>query len=296
MKFPSRSILRSRWKTILATLLIAISGFSLGTFANRVVVQQVQSIGGNHVTVPAPELKVLNTIWNTELNSSRVTGLILNLTTTGASGATGSKLYQVEVQVSCLTGTTVSPNCAVGTTLVTLPVNMNGAAVLIPVSISPSIDPETTEIDDLSFIVTGAPADLIMNFCHTVIVACWTGVPPPLPPKPDFALFAQTSTGGPLTLPLPTATVPGGTSSVSVTKVVASLGGYAGVVTLAAIAPPVLSVTFSTNPVLVPANGAVTSTETITATTATPPGLYVVVNEAFDCCHFHTFPVFVNVV
>jgi hypothetical protein len=56
MKFPSRSILRSRYKTIFATLLIAISAFAIGTYANRVVVQQVQSIGGNHVTVPAPEL------------------------------------------------------------------------------------------------------------------------------------------------------------------------------------------------------------------------------------------------
>ncbi len=294
MNFPSRSILRSSWKSILAMLLIAISGFSLGTFANQVIVQQVQSIGGNHVTVPAPELKVLNTFWNTELNSSRVTGLILNITTTAPSGATGSKLYQVEVQVSCLTGTTVSPNCAVGTTLVSLPVNLNGASVLIPLSIAPSIDPETTEIDDLSFIVTGTPDKAFCPF--QLAFGCWQILPPPKPPPPDFALFAQTSTGGPLTLPLPPPGSPAPTS-VSVVKVVQSLNFYTGTVTLTAlVAPPDLVVTFSPGAVLVPPNIAVTSTETISTTAATMPGLHIITNIGSDGILWHTFTIFVNVV
>ncbi len=292
MQFPDRSALRRRWKTILATLLIAISGFSLGTFANRVVVQQVQSIGGNHVTVPAPELQVLNTIWNTDLNSSRVTGLILNLTTTSSSGATGSKLYQVEVQVSCLTGTAVSPNCAVGTVLVTLPVNLNGASVLVPVAITPSIDPETTEIDDLSFIVTGAPADLIMNTC--IAIACWTLPQPPIC-KPDFALFTQTTAGGPLILPLSPPGSPAPTS-VSVTKIVQSFCKYTGLVTLSAVAPPDLVVTFSPGAVLVPPNGAATSTETITTIAATVLGPHLIVNIATDGVLWHTFSIIVFVV
>lgn len=297
MRIPSPSAFRRSWKTILAALLIGITSFTIGSYANRVVVQQVQSIGGNHVTVPAPELLVLNTIWNNELNSSMVTGLILNLTTTGGSGATGSKLYQVEVQVSCLTGTAVRPNCAVGTTLVTLPVNMNGNSVLVPVSIFPSLDPETTEIDDLSFIVTGAPApaDLIMNTCVRDSI-CWTIIPFPKVCNPaDFALFTETEAGGPLTLHLPpiASVLP---PVVDVTKIVQSFCSYTGTVTLTAIAPPDLVVSFSPSTLLVPPNGAATALETISTTSAPVLGWHLVMNIASDGILFHTFPVLVNVV
>lgn len=238
---------------------------------------------------------MLNTYWNTELNSSRVTGLILNLTTTGVSGATGSKLYHIDVQVSCLAGTAVSPNCAFGSTLVTLPVNMNGTTVMIPVSISPSIDPEITEIDDLSFIVTGTPADMIMSTC-VIQSICWTVIPFPKPCLPvDFALFVATTPGGPLTLTLP---LPGSTgpNTVSVTKIVQSFCKYTGVVTLSAAAPPDLMVTFAPVSQLVPPGGAVTYTETISTTAATIPGPHLVVNIATDGILFHTFPITVNVV
>jgi hypothetical protein len=297
MNFPSRSILRSKYKTVLAALLIAISAFTIGTYANRVIVQQVQSIGGNHVNVPAPELQVLNTIWNTELNRSIVTGLLLNVTTTGVPGQTGTKLYHIDVQVSCLPSTATAPrNCAFGSTLVTLPVNMNGTVAVVPVSIAPAIDPEVTEIDDLSFIVTGSPADLTMNTCLPVY--CYTIITiPVLPPPPDFALFAPND--APIVLHCGFSTIGNSCtiiSTASVMKVVQSFNGYTGMVTLSTIAPPGLTASIGgPNPQLVPPGGSVTFTETISTTTTTVPGNYLVVNVATDGILSHTWPVFVQV-
>src|SRR5262245_1489506 len=112
MNLPNRSALRSRWKALLVTLVIGVTSFTIGSYANPVIVEQVSSIGGNHVNVPAPEVHVLDTVWDLDLNNSVVSSLTLTLTTTGGSAATGSKLYLVDVQVSCLLGTVVTPNCS----------------------------------------------------------------------------------------------------------------------------------------------------------------------------------------
>jgi hypothetical protein len=291
MRIPDRSSLKAKRKTILATLVITITAFTVGAYANRVIIQQVQSIGGNQTTVPAPELKILNTFWNLELNSSLVTGLILNLTTTGAPGATGTKLYQVAVEVSCLTSTgTVQPNCAIGTTLVTLPVNLNGTSVMIPVQIAPAVDPEITEIDNLSFIVTAVPDPSIMSVCLQAIrssfTPCYTPVAPnpcitlaAPPAKPDFALFAQIP--GMLILTL--------TSNVTVPKIVQSFCDNRPV-RLTATASPDLSITISApNPAPLPLNGIATFTETISATPTAKIGPYTVTDTAFDGLNMHTF-------
>jgi hypothetical protein len=299
IEFPSRLRIARSWKTLIAVLLVGLAAFSVGVFANRVVVQQVQSIGGNHVNVPAPELQVLNTVWNTELNRSIVTGLLLNVTTTGAPGQTGSKLYHIDVQVSCLPTTATSPrNCAFGSTLVTLPVNMNGTAVMVPVAIAPAIDPEIVEIDDLSFIVTGSPADLYMTTCYSVFVFpyCYTIIQIPTPQPPDFFLFApndipvvlhcgQSITGGQCAV-----------STASLTKVVQSFNGYTGTVTLSANAPPGLVATIVPVSQLVPPGGSVPYTETISTTPTTLLGNYLVVNVATDGSLTHIYGVMVHVV
>ncbi len=301
MKLPSRAILRQSWKTFLALALIGLTGFSIGVYANKVVVQNVQPVGGNHIQVPAPELQVLNSMWSLELNSSLVTGLILNVTTSGPATSTGSKIYQIAVEVSCIPagGTVVKPNCAIGTTLVNLPVNMGGSVVLVPVGITPAIDPESTEIDNLSFIVTSTPADMILNTC-VIVSICWTVIPfnpptPPHEPRSDFTLFINNYQTAPFTLSLSS---PSGPSSITVTKIVQALNGYSGTVTLSASFPPDLAVSFvpGPNPVIVPLNGAAPSIETISTTTTTVLGMHMITNIATDGIHWHTFPVFVNVI
>jgi hypothetical protein len=233
------------------------------------------------------------------LNSSLVTGLLLNVTTTGVAGQTGTKLYTIDVQVSCLPSTATAPtHCASGTTLATLPVNLNGTAVIIPVAISPSIDPEVTEIDDLSFIVTGSTADLYMRNCFPIY--CYTlvtvGIPSPVL-MPDFFLFSLSDNG--ITLHCGSSTTGGSCaiSSATVTKIVQSSNGYTGTVTLSASAPPGLTATIGP-PIsqLVPSGGSVTYTETISTTPTTLLGNYFVLNTATDGTLTHVFGVFVHVV
>jgi hypothetical protein len=119
-----------------------------------VIVQNVQSLAGNHVSVPAPELRIINSSWNINGTASLLTGVTLNVTTVGGS-AVAFKLYTIYVQVSCLNANNVSYTCATGTGTITLPANGGAGTVVVPVS--PAIDPETTEVHDLSFIVTGTP-------------------------------------------------------------------------------------------------------------------------------------------
>ena len=103
--------------------------------------------------VPAPELQVVNSLWHVSLNQSLVTFVILNITTVGP--ASGFKVYQVFVEVSCLNLTTnITYTCSQGSGLMPLPTNMNGASAVMPVLLVPPVDPETAEIHDLSFITT----------------------------------------------------------------------------------------------------------------------------------------------
>ncbi len=117
----------------------------------------MQSLAGNHVTVPAPELQIRNTFWHIDLNQSLVTDLILNVTTVGAAGTTGFKVYQVFVQVSCLNSANISYTCSTGSGQIALPTNMNGTSAILQVKLNTPVDPEIIEIDDLSFIFTGSP-------------------------------------------------------------------------------------------------------------------------------------------
>ena len=278
------SNLKPKWKTITAMSLIAVATFAIATYANKVVVQQVQPIGGNHVTVPAPELQILNTIWNVNVNQSLVTGLILNVTTVGGPGLSGVRVYSISIQVSCLrTNGVIRPNCAVGHVSVKLPVNLNGAATLVPAPIAPALDPETTEIDDLSFIVTAMP-DATLN------IYPWNPAVLPFCIK-DFAMIKE-----PNFVTLNTAV--GSTSaSADVNVLVYSLScNYSGEVTITASTPAGLTAIFSTNPVFVPKGKFVTTTETLTSDGSLIPGMYLVTNIATDAFgNIHAWPITVEV-
>jgi hypothetical protein len=122
-----------------------------------VIVQQVSPIGGSQVLVPAPELQIVNNFWRIDANQSLVTGIVLQVTTVPIAGSTAivNKFYQVVVQVSCLNAAGAAYTCSVGTGVIILPSNMNGNTAILQVKLNKPIDPEVTEIDDLSFIVAG---------------------------------------------------------------------------------------------------------------------------------------------
>lgn len=191
IRFPKRNELRTKWKTILAIVVASTAFFSLGTYANQVVVQQVQSLAGNHVLVPAPELRIISSAWKINGTASLVNGVVLNLTTLGAAGAVVSKLYKIYIQVSCFNNATQTEfTCATGSNTIVLPVNMNGTSVLLNVPITPPIDPETIEIHDLSFIVTGS-LGCVPDFTFKISP---TSASTPLPP-PSSSLVQLNFTG-----------------------------------------------------------------------------------------------------
>ncbi len=156
MHRPSLFRIRRGWKIILLVTVVTAASFTLGVLANQVVVQQVQSLAGNHVLVPAPELQVLSTLWVINGTASLVTGVNLNVTTVSPTPLQ-LKLYQIFVQISCLPPAPAPPvefTCSTGQTQVTLPTFLNGT-MIVSVSLNPTIDPELSEVHDISFIVTG---------------------------------------------------------------------------------------------------------------------------------------------
>lgn len=215
MRVPNRFELRTKWKTVLVIVVAAAASFSIGAFANQVVVQQVQSLAGNHVLVPAPELKITSSFWSINGTASLITGVTLNITTVGGAGTTGFKLYKVYIQVSCFNNATQTGfTCATGNNSIILPVNMNGTSTRLNVPITPPIDPETIEVHDLSFIVTGNP------------VTC----------KPDFAFTASTNIVN-LTISHAISFVPP-PPVANVTKTFTSLCGFSGTINIAAAIAP----------------------------------------------------------
>jgi len=153
IQLPRLEAIKAQWKTILILALACATTFSIGTYANQVKVQQTSSIGGNHQQVPAPELQIVNNFWRIDVNQSLVTHVVLVVTTTGASPVV-NKLYQIVVQVSCLSPAGIVYTCSAGTTVIVLPSNTGGSNAVVVVPLQTPIEPETTEIDDISYIVT----------------------------------------------------------------------------------------------------------------------------------------------
>lgn len=252
---------------------MAIASFTIGTYANQIIVQNVQSLGGNHVQVPAPELRIVQTTWNIALNSSTVTGVTLDVNTS-SPGATGSKLYTIYVQVSCLKGPPpgipgTSYTCATGTATINLPVN-GGSGVLV-VNISPPIDPELVEIDDLSFIVTGSPPS---------ITGC----------TPDFTITAS-----PTIVNLNITGSPTKSAFANITKTITANACFRGTISLSASTPaPGVTLVFSTPVVTLVPGQTVIVTEAIIAN-GTPPGMYPLTNVATSGLITHAVTVTLNV-
>ncbi len=219
IQLSSFSRVRERWKTILVLAVVVAASFSIGVFANRVIVQNVQSLAGNHVLVPAPELQILQTTWAINGTASLVTGVKLNLTTVGLSGSPIiTKIYQIFVQVSCLDAAGVEFTCSTGNGSVALPSNMSGAQFLLPITLSTPIDPEATEVHDLSYIVTGAPDP--------------GGIVTPAGMLPSIVLGVSNSTLFQVPIPSASPTVAPGQSATTLILALASGNGGAGTVNL----------------------------------------------------------------
>jgi hypothetical protein len=272
MRLPHLSPLRAKWKTVLSLIALASASFSIGALANQVVVQQVQSLAGNHVLVPAPELQILSSSWSIDGVNSVVVGVVLNVTTVGASGLTGSKLYQIFVQVSCLNAAGMEYTCATGSNTITLPVNMNGASTILIVRTTPPIDPETTQIHDLSFIVTGSPSPVTTPQC-------------PPGTLPDFTITASPATVN-LTATNPTALV---------IKTLTSVCGFTGTVNLSVTQPPGITDTINPPAVTLTAGGTATVVDKLNLAPQTPRGTFPVTVTAVSGTITHTVTITVNV-
>ncbi len=269
IRFPTNSDIRAKWKTVLTIVVALTAAFTIGAFANKVVVQNVDSLAGNHVLVLAPELVILSSSWNLNVTASLVTGVRLNVTTVGAPGSTTVlKSYQIVVQVSCLDTAGSEFTCATGTATSTLPSNMFGASVTIRVNVSPSIDPERTEVHDLSFIVTGTPVpspptvSLVAN-PSTISFAPKTASTAPLSANTTITLISFGGFSGNVTYatapgPLP----PGSTVMLNPQPLPPFPSGFS------AFPPP------TPGPVELVAGGALKSNWMLTVAPTTPPGNY----------------------
>lgn len=165
-----------------------------------------------------------------------------------------TKIYQIFIQVSCLSLTPPSTSeftCATGSSSITLPANGGSGTLVVP--ISPPIDPELIEVHDLSFIVTGTQT---------------TGCTPSI-----------TLTASPTTVNVVRSTA--GLVNATVTKTVTSICGFTGLVKFGP--PPVpagVTISFFPNPITVPPNGSASTTEIISVSPSTLPGTYSIPNTA----------------
>jgi len=145
---------KNKVATMLATALIATALLAGYAFANRVAVKDVQSIAGNRVLVPSADLDIVRATWSIDADNSLVRSVDL-LTFMNAT-VWKLKLFEFFVQVSCLDETVTPPRefiCSTGSTRAVLPSHWIGLRP-IRVDLKKPINPETTEIHDLSFIVT----------------------------------------------------------------------------------------------------------------------------------------------
>ncbi len=145
---------KNKVATILATALIATALLAGYAFANRVPVRDVQSISGNRVLVPSADLDIVRATWSIDADTSLVRDV--DLLVFMNSPVWKLKLFEFFVQVSCLDESVTPPKefiCSTGSTRAILPSHWIGLRP-IRVDLKRPINPETTEIHDLSFIVT----------------------------------------------------------------------------------------------------------------------------------------------
>ena len=265
--------MRTRWKTTLALAIMVAASFTVGAMANQVIVQQIQSLAGNHVLVPAPELQIISSTFTINGTLSVITAVILNVTTVGQPGApVVTKLYQVFIQVSCLAVDGREFTCATGAATITLPSSGGSGRLVVP--IAPQIDPELVEVHDLSFIVTGTPSPVSGGCTADFAISA----------VPTSVTLNETGTGR---------------ANATLTKILTSICQFSGTINLSTkLLMPVPGLTASLFPatVTLTPGGTALVTEVITAV-GVPPGSYPILNVATSGGSlFHSVQVTANVI
>lgn len=138
-------------KTLLVAAL-AVTSFTAGlVVANQVRVLNIQGLAGNRVLVPDPHLQVIQTRWTIDAPNSTITGL--DLLVFPNDTVRELRLYQVLIQVSCLDPNGKEYICSTGGVQVVLP-SMGVGIRPLHIDLQTTLFPETTEVHDLSFIVS----------------------------------------------------------------------------------------------------------------------------------------------
>ncbi len=161
-------------KVLLASAVILVT-FLTGVVANPVFVQNISNISSGEHKVGGAHLAVNFGLWVIDSNTSTVEGVILRVNNTD----TVAHAYQMEVQVSCLSsggpgflqqffppkpficagGLAFQVTTSSSGTITTSPVIVLGPgnSTAVGVNFNRAIEPELTQIEDLSFIVTELP-------------------------------------------------------------------------------------------------------------------------------------------
>ncbi len=202
IKTISLSDIKTRWKTVLAIAVVSIASFSIGGFANPVIIQGVASLGGSSAPIPAPNLQILGTGFVSD-PAGNVTSVNLNVTTVGSSSALTS--YHVIVKIFCMPPAGAVLQCSSGNADAILPSNMTptgaaeGASTLINVPLNIPVDPSALAQPDNMSVTTQAiptpPGILTHAGGCTAGFSLGTALPavdPNLAPIPPIALKYDT--------------------------------------------------------------------------------------------------------
>ncbi len=136
---------------LLVVALLAAAAIVTYALANRVAVADVQSIAGGRVLVPGADMDIVRATWSIDPDTSTVTDV--DLLIFPRSTVWKLKLFEFFVQVSCLDSAGNEFICSTGSITTVLPSHWIGLRPL-RIALTKPINPETTEIEDLSFIVT----------------------------------------------------------------------------------------------------------------------------------------------
>ncbi len=137
--------------------------FAVGAAAFPVFVRRISPISSSENFVSRARLSVFDVQWVIDPRTSTVEGIILDVNNTDTLSA---HIFKIVVQVSCLSSGAVlrdatgiihvfpsSPFICTGGSVASLQIKADGDARLF-VDFVTAIDPEVTQIENLSFIVT----------------------------------------------------------------------------------------------------------------------------------------------
>lgn len=126
---------------------IALMAFVVGAAANPVFVRFIQPLSSGEIRVPPAHIVINRIEWFVETEASDVVGIIVNATNPDAI----SHEYFIVAQLSCISPVFRLPFiCTTGSTFIFI---RNGTSLVFFLVFRNAVDPERTQIDDVSLIV-----------------------------------------------------------------------------------------------------------------------------------------------